>query len=285
MDAKVSTPPGRTAPSSTALKLLPMSPADALSWTRVRAAAYVGPTNKLVHNTWPVSETSVQRVATDRAKEIGKPNRWHWKVVDTQLEVGEDDPVDNGGRTIAVAVWSACNIDMSSEALLKEKSDPERQRQGEGEEGESSQEKTKEDGSNEPASNPAEINPAKLEEEEKPFLPPELRLDVLADLFAPLRDAQKSITGERPYFMLNSLATHPDHRRRGAASMLLTWGINMADKWGLDTYLDATMMGMRLYERWGFELVRGVEWDRTKWGGEGVDWHGCMIRKGRGVNS
>ena len=41
-------------------------------------------------------------VADDRKREIEKPNTWHWKVVDTDLEPSSDDPSDNGGRTIAV---------------------------------------------------------------------------------------------------------------------------------------------------------------------------------------
>lgn len=248
------------------LQLLPLQASDALSWTRIRSAAYKGPTNTLIHTTLPVSKGSVHRVAQDRAKEIGKPNTWHWKIIDTDLPPSADDPQENRGRTIAIAVWSAHNLELDRDARRKDKE---------------ADKSIGKDGSNEPTTNPAEID--KPDEKQEPlFLPPELKIDVLMALLNPLRDAQKEIMGEnKPYFMLNSLATHPDHHRRGCATLLLEWGIKKADDLGVEMYLDSSRMARPLYEKWGFELVRGVEFDRTVWGGEGIDWHGCMVRKAR----
>jgi WD repeat-containing protein 48 len=198
----------------------------------------------VLHN-GPISESSIHGVAEDRKRELTKPNTWHWKIVDTDLEPSSDDPPDNGGRTIAFSVWSMHNLKAEAE------------------------------GSNEASSIPAEKT-----DDTPGFLPPELRLDALTSLFTPIEAARKSVMGtSTPFFMLNQLGTHPDHQGRGAASLMLNWGLNKADKEGLVTYLVATVPGRPVYEKRGFELVSALEWDRVPWGGEGKDWHGFMVRQ------
>ena len=48
---------------------------------------------------------------------------------------------------------------------------------------------------------------------------------------------------------LDTLAAHPDYQRRGAGSMLLQWGCDMADKDGVALYVDASKAGAPLYQR------------------------------------
>jgi hypothetical protein len=227
------------------LQLHPITPSDTVAWMRIRTVAYYGPTHKVLHN-GTVSDSSIRAVAEDRKRDLKKPHTWHWKTVDTDLEPGEDDPADNGGRTIAISVWSMHNV--------------------------------KKEGSDEPASVPA------VTDDKPNFLPPELRLDALSSLFDPLRAAQKEIMGtSEPYFMLNSLATHPEYRGRGAAKIMLDWGLKEADNRELPTYLDATGMARPIYEKRGFVVVKGVDWDRVPWGGKGTDTHWCMRRKMGGL--
>ncbi|KAF1944449.1 hypothetical protein EJ02DRAFT_371250 [Clathrospora elynae] len=225
------------------LELRPMTPADTLSWTRIRALAYYGPTHDLLH-TGPISESSIRGVAEDRKREFQKPNTWYWKVVDTDLKPSDDDPSENGGKTIAISVWSMHNV------------------------------KKEEEESNEPAVPTEKVN-------DKPgFMPPELRLDALGSLFAPFGAAREEIMGtDSQFLMLNTLATYPEHQGRGAARLLLDWGMKKADQEGLVSYLDASATGRPIYEKRGFRLVKSIEWDRVPWGGEGKDWHGCMVRK------
>lgn len=52
---------------------------------------------------------------------------------------------------------------------------------------------------------------------------------------------------------LDMLGTHPDYRRRGAASMLVAWGCDLADRNGAAAYIDASKEGAVVYERFGFE--------------------------------
>ncbi|KAF1364866.1 hypothetical protein EJ07DRAFT_151293 [Lizonia empirigonia] len=202
------------------LELHPLRPSDALSWIRTRSKAYSGPTHDLIHH-GTISDASIRGVAEDRKREIGSPNVWHWKIVDTDLPPSEDDPGDNGGQTIAVAVWKMMNF--------------EEQNEGKG--------KTEQGAAAEHASIRTGTEPA--------------------------RDHAPS----------PRLATHPDHQGRGAAKLLLDWAMNKVDEERLVTYLDATQIARPIYEKRGFEVRRVVEWDRTKWGGEGKDVHYCMVRQ------
>ncbi|KAK7193561.1 hypothetical protein DPSP01_000116 [Paraphaeosphaeria sporulosa] len=220
------------------LILCPLTTADTLSWTRIRTIAYHGPLHTLTH-TQPLSKSSILALAHARKTEIGKPNAWHWKVVDTELSPGEDDPIDNRGRTIAIAIWSAHNV-----------------------------------------AGPNDTSKSSGEEKDASFVPPELRPDVLTAVLTPLRAAQDEIMGvSTPYLKLDSLATHPEHHQRGAGKMLLDWGVEKADAEDWKTYLDATPVGLKSYERVGFKIVREVRFDRGAWGGEGEDWWGCMVRE------
>jgi GNAT superfamily N-acetyltransferase len=223
------------------IELRPITPDDTLSWVRVRSLAYYGPTHECLHN-GAVSDSSVRRIAEEWKDELKKPNTYHWRVVDTDLKPSKDDPPTNGGQTIAIAVWSMHNV--------------------------------KAEGSNEPAVNPA------MTTTKSSFVPPELRLDALGSLLGRIRAATSEIMGTlEPYFMLNMLATHPDHQGRGAGKVLMDWGLKKADDEGLVTYLNATDVGRRMYEKRGFEVVKTIEWDRVPWGGEGKDCHWCMVRQ------
>ncbi|KAF2261927.1 hypothetical protein CC78DRAFT_336922 [Lojkania enalia] len=239
--------------------LAPIREEDTLSWTRVRAQAYRGPTNDLVH-TGPISEESIMKVAEDRRREIGRPNTWQWKIVDTELSPSDGDPEDNGGKTIAVAVWSAHNIPpLESENMNGARV------------GNS-------DSVDQPTSDPTERAEPK-EDNAPPFIPPEVKIEVLQGLFNPIRAAKEEIMGTKPYMMLNALATLWEHHKRGAGSMLIQWGVDKADELGVEAYLDGTTIGKSLYEKHGFEVAKEVVFDRTEFGGEGQESHWCMVRK------
>ncbi|KAF1995860.1 hypothetical protein P154DRAFT_525963 [Amniculicola lignicola CBS 123094] len=250
------------------LKLEPMTTSDSLTWTRIRVLAYTGPTNTLIHTT-PPSEDTILKVAEDRQREIGRcrPNVWYLKLIDTDLSPSESDPEDNGGRTIAFGIWSLVNMDLNTKSE---------------EEIEEPNELASMPGRTTAVESNSGQNP-KVLSEATPFIPPELRVDVLNALLNPLRVAKRGIMDSKPYMMLNSLATHPDHERRGAGSMIVKWGVEKADELNIETYLNSSKIARPLYERHGFVLVEGVEFDRTVWGGEGIDWHGCMVRGRRVV--
>lgn len=61
------------------------------------------------------------------------------------------------------------------------------------------------------------------------------------------------------YADLAVLATDPAYGRRGAGSLLLDWGLQLADQDGAVCHLEATQKGYSLYERKGFVDALGSE--------------------------
>jgi hypothetical protein len=62
------------------------------------------------------------------------------------------------------------------------------------------------------------------------------------------------------------MAVLPSHERRGIGTMLMEWGIEKTDAQGLESFLEVSTYGKRLYERMGYHEVKDVEIDL-----EGVD--------------
>lgn len=92
---------------------------------------------------------------------------------------------------------------------------------------------------------------------------PEVRVPVLREFYTKIFSAKMENQGfqdgdvfkVRPRLELESLYTHPKHQRRGFAKLLLQWGINEADRLGLDAYLEATAEGTPVYEKQGFKEI------------------------------
>ncbi|KUJ11291.1 uncharacterized protein LY89DRAFT_655081 [Mollisia scopiformis] len=52
--------------------------------------------------------------------------------------------------------------------------------------------------------------------------------------------------------IIEMLCTHPEHQRRGAGSMLMKWGIDIADSLGLRAFVQGTHQGKEhLYQKFG----------------------------------
>lgn len=106
----------------------------------------------------------------------------------------------------------------------------------------------------------------------------EARIDVMREFYTKLWTAKRAnlgyLDGEvfklRARIELDSLYTHPKHQRRGAASKLMQWGFDESDRLGLDIYLEATVEGKPVYEKYGFEEVSTFDIDASKYGKEGI---------------
>ncbi|KAI6803780.1 NAD(P)-binding protein [Hortaea werneckii] len=72
--------------------------------------------------------------------------------------------------------------------------------------------------------------------------------------------------GGKPYIELNVLVTHPKHERRGAATQLLRWGCEQADRLGVAMCLESTPTGLKLYERFGFRTGKVIKADMRDFG-------------------
>ncbi|KAL8825892.1 MAG: hypothetical protein Q9170_007618, partial [Blastenia crenularia] len=62
----------------------------------------------------------------------------------------------------------------------------------------------------------------------------------------------------RPCLLLEICYVHPSYRRLGAGSMLVSYGIKIADELGLEAFVEATKDGVPLYEKFGFRVVDGI---------------------------
>lgn len=94
---------------------------------------------------------------------------------------------------------------------------------------------------------------------------------------------RRKFMGTRPYIYLSVLATDPKFHRRGAGGKLVEWGVRQADALGLVAYLESSPEARPLYERWGFEVVKEVEFDMNQFGRpdlkDTVDVNRLMIRQ------
>ncbi|KAL4956945.1 hypothetical protein BDW69DRAFT_181080 [Aspergillus filifer] len=58
-----------------------------------------------------------------------------------------------------------------------------------------------------------------------------------------------------PHAFLNIAFTLPTYRRQGLATLFMDWGMKIADKRGMEAWLDASEFGAPLYEKYGFRKI------------------------------
>jgi GNAT superfamily N-acetyltransferase len=73
--------------------------------------------------------------------------------------------------------------------------------------------------------------------------------------FGELVTRHKKIMTGRPHWYLELVATRPGWQGKGAAGMLMRWGLERADREGTESYLEASPDGKPIYEHFGFEEV------------------------------
>jgi len=57
---------------------------------------------------------------------------------------------------------------------------------------------------------------------------------------------------------LDLMCVDPAHHFRGAGSMLMEWGVSIADKMGVEAVVESSVYGRRLYEKFGFIMQEHV---------------------------
>lgn len=67
--------------------------------------------------------------------------------------------------------------------------------------------------------------------------------------------------------------------------MLVQWGLDRADEKGVEIYLEASVPGRPMYEKFGLRVLKVMDFDMAQLGYEGVDTHICMWRPARGQDA
>ncbi|KAF7503835.1 hypothetical protein GJ744_003225 [Endocarpon pusillum] len=98
------------------------------------------------------------------------------------------------------------------------------------------------------------------------------------EFFGGLLKIRARIMGRNPHCFLSTLCTDPQHQRRGAGTMLIQWGCDIAQKHGVPSFLEATPAGLSVYQRCGFEEVDRFVFNLEKYGGEGSRVNVQMIK-------
>ncbi|QSS53970.1 GNAT family acetyltransferase [Histoplasma capsulatum var. duboisii H88] len=79
------------------------------------------------------------------------------------------------------------------------------------------------------------------------------RMDILNEWARKVEDASSSVIGSTPCYCLSFIGTHPSYERRGAATMLIQWGLERSVKENVPIQLESTIVAWPLYKRLGFE--------------------------------
>ncbi|KAJ4256713.1 hypothetical protein NW762_008809 [Fusarium torreyae] len=77
--------------------------------------------------------------------------------------------------------------------------------------------------------------------------------DLAVDFFGTMAKGHRKFMGDTPHYYLEVLCTHEKWQGKGAASLLLRWGIERADAEGVPCFLEATAKGKPIYEKFGFK--------------------------------
>ncbi|KAF2440957.1 acyl-CoA N-acyltransferase [Karstenula rhodostoma CBS 690.94] len=96
-----------------------------------------------------------------------------------------------------------------------------------------------------------------------------------------LHRVRKQFMGTKPFAFLHVLVVDPPHQRRSAGTLLVNWGLELADKSQLPSFLEASDAGKKLYTSLGFEPVHVETFDLSKYDPNlsGLESNTAMLRK------
>ncbi|PMD55927.1 acyl-CoA N-acyltransferase [Hyaloscypha bicolor E] len=114
---------------------------------------------------------------------------------------------------------------------------------------------------------------------DKSFWPKGANLDVINVKFGTLGQLKEYYCNDSETYYVQLLATDPAYQRRGLASKLLKQVLQIADRGGKMSYIEATEAGFPVYQKLLFKQVDIVEVDLSRWGGKGTTSNRIMQRE------
>ncbi|KAK6517673.1 hypothetical protein TWF506_004855 [Arthrobotrys conoides] len=104
-----------------------------------------------------------------------------------------------------------------------------------------------------------------------PDFPPEWDAGLTEALWGGVSKTRAEVMGNRPHWMGEFLAIHPEYKGQGLGSMLVDWGCKQADAAGLEIYGDATVDNRMFFSRrLGFEYYKSFDMSRKGGGVVGI---------------
>ena len=86
--------------------------------------------------------------------------------------------------------------------------------------------------------------------------------------YSNLRKAENEYLKGKPYILMHKLVVLPEWQGKGVGKRLLGWGLEKADKHGLDCLVGVSEAALGLFEKLGWEQVGFAEVNVANWGGE-----------------
>ncbi|MCJ1288099.1 hypothetical protein MMC26_007454 [Xylographa opegraphella] len=91
--------------------------------------------------------------------------------------------------------------------------------------------------------------------EDMPVWPQDANVELCDEFFGHLARERKRIMGNRSHYYLEIVATLPQHQGKGAAGKMIRWGLDQADRDGLEAYVEASPLAVPVYEHYGWTVV------------------------------
>ncbi|KAK8086602.1 Ribosomal protein S18 acetylase RimI [Apiospora phragmitis] len=73
-----------------------------------------------------------------------------------------------------------------------------------------------------------------------------------------LWNMRENIIGNRRHVYCLTMAVQPGYQRKGVGTLLLNWGIDLADRLDVPIYLESTITARHFYKRFGFDIPEFV---------------------------
>ncbi|ROW03634.1 hypothetical protein VPNG_07198 [Cytospora leucostoma] len=201
------------------LKILPAEEADMYRSAVIEHDAYAHLNTNDILFPGPLPPNVLELRAEEMKSQAREPNAFCFKVIDTELEEGE--------QMISFAKWQGPLWKFPG-VVYDDNSPPQPRAQRE--------------------------------------WPPGTNGDACELLFGGLAMLKERNIGGRNHVYLQLLHTDPRHRGRGAASMLIPWGIEEAARRCLPAYLESSEAAHGLYLKHHFRDLEELTTDFSNWG-------------------
>ncbi|KAL5391374.1 hypothetical protein DPSP01_001247 [Paraphaeosphaeria sporulosa] len=96
-------------------------------------------------------------------------------------------------------------------------------------------------------------------------LPRECRREVIWGREEVKQKKVEEVMGEKRFYYLQALATHPAHGGRGCAGRLVRWGMQRAEEEGVECYVEAQDSSKPIFLKYGWDEVGVMGEGEEKW--------------------